>query len=240
MGKNIKAILMDSGRVLNGPATGDWFITPKFFEHIHEKNFTGIPRPRRRAAFAKAMTYILQQSLITTEEEEYRHFLEYYRIVFGELPELQVGEEVLQRLAWDYVHDYEKYTFFEDALDIIPQLHKEFKLAVVSDAWPSLENVFRKAEVRDYFSSFVISSQLGITKPHQGMYETALKELGVEPEEAVFIDDSSGNCDGAKGLGIHTLWLCRDYRAYIYNKLTGKEHTVIRSLREVPKALNRI
>lgn len=30
MENDIKAILLDSGRVLNGPVTGHWFITPKF------------------------------------------------------------------------------------------------------------------------------------------------------------------------------------------------------------------
>lgn len=51
---------------------------------------------------------------------------------------------------------------------------------MVSDAWPSLENVFRKAGLRDCFSSFVISSIKGIRKPHELMYKAALKELGVK------------------------------------------------------------
>jgi putative hydrolase of the HAD superfamily len=36
---SVKAILIDSGRVLNRPATGHWFITPKFFEHVDKKIF---------------------------------------------------------------------------------------------------------------------------------------------------------------------------------------------------------
>lgn len=101
----------------------------------------------------------------------------------------------------------------------------------------SLENVFIKAGFRDYFSSFVISSKLGITKPHEQMYRTALDEIKVFPEEAIFIDDSIKNCDGAKALGIKTLLLCRDFRQYIYNKFTCKNHSVIRSLREVKRYL---
>lgn len=238
--QKIKALLIDSGRVLSGPATGHWFITPKFFDHIDEKSFGAVPKQRRDAAFARAMEYILKQNLIVTEEEEYQHFLEYYRIVFEELEELQIEGATLENLTRDYVSDYEKYTFFEDAIEMLPKLHKDYKLAVVSDAWPSLENVFRKAALRDYFSSFIISSQLGVTKPHELMYLTALKELGVKPEEAVFIDDNSGNCDGARQLGIKTLWLCRDYRVFLFNKLTCRDHIVIRSLRDIPKALNRI
>jgi hypothetical protein len=42
MNKNIKAILFDSGKVLNGPTTGHWFISPEFFLHIKEKEFKAI------------------------------------------------------------------------------------------------------------------------------------------------------------------------------------------------------
>ena len=30
----IKAILFDSGKVMNGPRTDHWFVTPKLLEHI--------------------------------------------------------------------------------------------------------------------------------------------------------------------------------------------------------------
>lgn len=35
-----------------------------------------------------------------------------------------------------------KYTFYKDALKVIPELKLNYKLAVVSDAWPSLKDVF--------------------------------------------------------------------------------------------------
>ncbi len=38
--KGIKAIIFDSGRTLNVPRTGQWFITPNFFNIIENSNFT--------------------------------------------------------------------------------------------------------------------------------------------------------------------------------------------------------
>lgn len=108
-----------------------------------------------------------------------------------------------------------------------------YKLAVVSDAWPSLENVFRKAGLRDYFKSFVISSILGVTKPDELMYRTALNELGVSAEEALFIDDNMRNCDGAKKMGMNTILLCRDLKLYLKNKIICRNHKVIRSIRSL-------
>lgn len=40
----IKAVLFDSGRVLNGPASGHWFITPNFFDYVEKKAFVRISK----------------------------------------------------------------------------------------------------------------------------------------------------------------------------------------------------
>lgn len=237
MKSNIKAILFDSGKVLNGPVTGHWFITPNFFEFVNEKAFLSILKSQRNMAFSKAGEYIASQPLITTEEDEYKHFLEYYRILFKHLPDLRINEEQLINVTRDLVYNYEKYKFYEDALEVVPKLSKNYKLAVVSDAWPSLDNVFRNAELRDYFSAFVISSVKGINKPHELMYKTALEELEVKPEEAIFIDDSIKNCDGARKLGINSYVLSRDIRLYLYNKIMCTNHAVIRDLRDVGRVL---
>lgn len=233
----IKAVLFDSGRVLNGPVTGHWFITPNFFEFVDEKSFKAIGRKRRDNAFSKAGSYISMQSLIINEEEEFTHFLEYYRIFSNELPQLGLKDEEIKSIAEDLVYNYNKYKFFKDTIDVIPALSKKYKLAVVSDAWPSLENVFKNSGVRNYFSSFVISSIKGVTKPHELMFRAVLEELGILPEEAIFIDDSIKNCDGARKLGIQSFVLCREWRSYFYNRLACKNHSVIQNLNEIKKLL---
>lgn len=233
----IKAILFDSGKVLNVPATGHWHITLNFFTYVDKKIFNSISSSQKILAFNKAYEYINNQNLILDENEEYKHFLEYYNIFSKYLPQLQLRDEDVQAIAKDYVYNYSKYSFFDDAISLIPELSKSYKLAVVSDAWPSLENVFRKANLRDYFSSFIISSQKGVTKPNELMYKTALNELDVLPEEAIFIDDSIKNCAGAIKLGINSFVLCRDWRLYIYNQLCHRNYNIIRNLIDVKNLL---
>ena len=41
---NIKAILFDSGRVLNEPVTGHWFITPNFWKYVDINTFYNLDR----------------------------------------------------------------------------------------------------------------------------------------------------------------------------------------------------
>ncbi len=240
MGENtfkcVKALLFDSGRVLNYSAAGNWFITPNFFNYVDKKLFDAIPRSKRDFAFKKAGEYISTQKLIKTEEEEFVHFLKYYRVLFESVG-LQVGEDNIEAITKELVFNYDKYIFYQDAKEIVPALSTEYKLAIVSDAWPSLYNVYKKAGLRDYFDSFIISSVIGTRKPDKRMFTEALQELEVAPEDAIFIDDNIWNCDGAAKLGIRCFLLCRDSGMYWFFKLVCRKHKVIRNLQELNKYL---
>jgi FMN phosphatase YigB (HAD superfamily) len=50
----------------------------------------------------------------------------------------------------------------------------------------------------------VLSCEVGAHKPEAAIYRTALDALGVAPADAVFVDDQTAFCDGAKALGIDT------------------------------------
>lgn len=234
----IKAILFDSGRVLNRPTTGHWFMTPNFFEYINKEKFMAIKKSKRNNAFSNAYEYIVKQKFILTESDEYVHFLEYYKILANNLPELALTEDNIELLAKDYVYNYEKYTFFEDVPSTLKNLSQSYKLAIVSDAWPSLEGVFINMNLRKYFNSFIVSSQKGITKPNELMFRLALQELNIKPEESVFIDDNPKNCEVAKKFGITPVLLCRDFKYYIFTKIKYRDILVVRNLNDIYDILN--
>lgn len=236
---NIKAILFDSGRVLNGPVTGHWFITPNFWEYVNKDVFDSLDKSKIASAFAEADKYIITQKLMTTKDEEYKHFVKFYEIFSLRLPELQLYSETIENIARDLVFNPEKYVFYDDALSVIPELKDKCKLAIVSDAWPSLLDVYEENNMTSYFDSIVISSFLGTSKPDSKMYNTALEELDVKPEEAMFIDDSLKNCIGAIEVGINAVLLCRNKQVYIREKIksVGKKYRVINNLHQLYKII---
>ena len=236
---NIKAILFDSGKVLNAPATGHWFITPNFFEFVDKDKFEKADKKKIANAFREANKYISGQNLIATKEEEYKHFVEFYNIFSANLPELEMEQEQIEAVAKDLVYNPSKYVFYEDALQVVPRLSEKYKLAIVSDAWPSLLDVYADKGMDKYFDCFVISSILGVTKPHEKMYLTAIEKLGVATNEAVFVDDNLKNCMGAKKLGIYPVLLCRNKWVCMWNKFRsiGKGYAVIDSLEELKNVL---
>lgn len=216
--KDIKAILFDSGKVLNSPVTDNWFISPKFRNYVDKNKFNNINKKRISAAFDKALEYISQQKLITTKDDEYKHFVRFYEIFSSVLPELDLSSEDIKNIAEDLVFNIKKYAFYEDAVAVIPKLKSRYKLGIVSDAWPSLLDVYEQSDMIMYFDSFVISSLIGTTKPDKEVYITALKELNVKPKEVLFIDDSLKNCMGTVNVGINAILLCRSKKYTLKKK----------------------
>lgn len=229
----IKAILFDSGRVLNMSSTGHWFIPPNFYKYVNKEKFLSIDKEKVDKAFSNAQKYLFNEKLIRNREEELKHFLEFYRLFAENLPELKIKD--IENLAKDIVYNTNKYTFYKDVKEVIPRLKDKYRLAVVSDAWPSLENVFIEADMKKYFDIIVISTQIGVLKPDKKMYKTAIETLKINNSESIFIDDNIDNCIGAEKLGIKSILMSREN--YFENKGKYKNRIIIKDLYELEKIL---
>lgn len=206
---NIKAILFDSGHTLNYPRTGNWFIPPNFFKYVDRTLFASIDPGRINEAFSRAMKYLDSNHLVLDEATEYEQFTEFYRMISSEFSELEISNTAISDIAKDTVFNDNKFVFYDDVMEMIPKLSRNYMLGIVSDTWPSLERVYINTGLRGYFTTFVMSCALGIYKPDPIMYRTALSELGIKPCEALFVDDSIKNIEGAKMLGMHSVLILR-------------------------------
>ena len=61
------------------------------------------------------------------------------------------------------------------------------------------------ADLLPLFDVVVESSVVGCRKPERRFYELALEQLGVEPEQAVFLDDLGVNLKPARAMGMATI-----------------------------------
>ena len=57
-------------------------------------------------------------------------------------------------------------------------------------------------EVFGRFEDIVISGEAGVAKPDPQIYELLCERNGIEPAEAVFLDDSVINVEGALAVGM--------------------------------------
>ncbi len=73
-----------------------------------------------------------------------------------------------------------------------------------------LLGVLEDSGLRVHLDAVVISETFGIRKPRREIFDAVLKELGVEPAEALHVGDSlRADVGGAASLGIHTAWITR-------------------------------
>jgi putative hydrolase of the HAD superfamily len=59
--------------------------------------------------------------------------------------------------------------------------------------------------VLSLFDAIIESSQVGVRKPDPRFYELACERLGIEPQEAVFLDDLGVNLKPARAMGMTTI-----------------------------------
>jgi HAD superfamily hydrolase (TIGR01509 family) len=88
-------------------------------------------------------------------------------------------------------------------LRLIRRFHGDYRLAVLSNHPPGLDQWLRDWGIRDLFDVLYCSGDEGRVKPDPSVYFSTLDRLAVRPAEAVFIDDTEGHVTAARALGIH-------------------------------------
>ena len=99
-----------------------------------------------------------------------------------------------------------------EVLDIIQKLGNSFKIGLLSNA-PSdfLRNLLGQYDLEKYFDVIVISSEVGLIKPHPEIFTHILEKMEVTADKAIFIDDNQRNIIGAENVGIKSI-LYKDHK----------------------------
>jgi len=92
-----------------------------------------------------------------------------------------------------------------ELVDFIRALKSTYKIGIISNAWSQLTELLDHWGIRDAFDAMIGSGDVGFMKPDPRIYRLALEGLGVQPEEAVFVDDFLENVNGARALGMHAI-----------------------------------
>jgi putative hydrolase of the HAD superfamily len=88
-------------------------------------------------------------------------------------------------------------------LDFIQKLHGRYRLAILSNSPPGLDQWLADWKILNLFDAVFCSGDEGIIKPDPTAFKLTLERIGAEPAEAVFIDDTREHVKAARKLGIH-------------------------------------
>jgi putative hydrolase of the HAD superfamily len=205
---SVKRIFFDSGMVLVYPRSGEWFY-PTQYKNFCKSHSLPEKSIHQYLNYQNALSRLNSIKFVKDENEEYEVFNEFYSNLFHGIN--GKDDPALIKLCVDsIVLDNSKYRFYDDVKESIRKLNCKYELGIISDAWPSLKNVYMANGMLKYFEPFTISSMYGCTKKGYDLFRFALANAAQQPDECLFVDDSYENCKRARKLGMQVLVLNRN------------------------------
>jgi len=92
-------------------------------------------------------------------------------------------------------------------IDLLEKLtSKNFPIAVASSSFPEIiELILQKTGLRKHFQVVVSSQEAGKSKPEPDVFLLAAKQLGINPENCMVIEDSANGIKAAKAAGMRCI-----------------------------------
>ena len=211
-----KYIILDFGKVIAGPTTGYWDITPKFLELI-DINKIDIDK---FFEIRKKYGDILSEKVVNLEEE-FDMFFRFYKSI---LDELNISEDISKEIAYDRTYNTDKYSLYDNIYNELDSLKEKYKLLLLTDNWPCVIDYLNKYNLEDYFDKIYISSFYGVEKKDKLFFNYPIKDYNIKNGEALFIDDNELNLDIALEKGLDVILMDRD------NTINDSKYRIINDL----------
>ena len=88
----------------------------------------------------------------------------------------------------------------------IRKLHPRYKVGLLSNAWDDLrQTLHERWNIDGLFDEMIISAEVKMVKPDPRIFHLAVERLGVQPAEAIFIDDIAENVEAARREGLFAI-----------------------------------
>ncbi len=143
--------------------------------------------------------YFSVHPYINNWKQEKKWLLGHYNSIAKEIDE---KNSFLADKLFILTFDTYKYVMYPETIEVLEALKDDYKLAIISNALPSLDWSFDALDIRKYFENITISAYEGVEKPDKDIYISAIKNLGCQFEECIFIDDRIENVKAAESLGM--------------------------------------
>jgi putative hydrolase of the HAD superfamily len=153
-------------------------------------------------AFARNLT---PAERLQQERQWWRRLVQEVFVDFGEFPQFEDYFETLfaffsTAAAWELSPDT------KSTLAALKQ--RNLRLGVISNFDARLYDVLWSLELREYFASIHISSEVGAAKPEGEIFSAALQENQLSPQQAMHVGDSwHEDVQGAQRAGLRAIWL---------------------------------
>jgi 2-haloacid dehalogenase len=97
----------------------------------------------------------------------------------------------------------------EGAEQIVSALHQRYRLALITNGLKQVQRPrLERSALKDSFSAFIISEEVGAAKPDAAIFDAAFRQMGNPSRERVLIigDSLTSDIQGGNNYGIDTCW----------------------------------
>lgn len=216
----MKYIILDFGKVIAGPTTGDWFITPSFIKNV---DMSLIDKDK----FAEAIKKYgyLKDGIIKTLEEEYDAFYELYKLSLKDIG--YKDYEVAKDIAYNFVYENDKYKFYKNVAKQIRKLRENYTVILLTDNWPCVIRILKEKNMINLFDKIYVSSIYGYQKKDGYLFDDVINDYNINKNEAIFIDDNEELLDIAYSKGLDVRLMDRN------NEIEKSKYKIIHNLNNV-------
>ena len=118
--------------------------------------------------------------------------------------------EYAKKLNDDFLERTTRKTgLIDGAIELLTYLKPKYRMHILSNGFTEVQ--YKKIEnsgLRPYFDTIILSEEVGVNKPHPGMFTHALKRAGARCKQTVMIGDSwEADIVGAYRSRIDQIWL---------------------------------
>ena len=202
----IKYLILDMGRVLVEPASGDWLVTNEFLKNVDIKMIN----KEKLKETIKNSRYLLDEKAENLQEE-YKIIMNFYKTVFQNI-DYNITDEKLKNIVNNFVYDENnsKYILYKNVKEDLEKLSKKYTILMLSDNWPCAFEYLKKHDIDQYFTKIYISSVYGKRKKDKVLFDYPINEFNIKEKEALFIDDNEELLDIAVEKGMQVLHMDRN------------------------------
>jgi len=201
--------------------------------------------------------WLLQHRLGAVENFDHQGLFEFKKSVWKRHPQLQhhvsqiriqtlyelqraagYGEEEARSGAQQafevFLLERHKVVLYEEALGVLELLAQRYTLGALTNG---NANIY-KTDAAEYFDFAFLAEDIGASKPHPDMFQAALKQAGVAAQDIIHVgDDPEHDIQGARNMGMHTIWVNTRHKAWPRGKRADREIT---NLQQLPAAIESI
>lgn len=164
---------------------------------------------------------------ITSFEEEYSMFIEFYSKVLLECGYTKIKSDTVKKIAYNRTYENDKYLPYDNIKEELERLASKYILLLLTDNWPDVFIFLKEYGISDLFSKIYVSSVYGQLKKDGDFFDNPIRDFNIKNNEDIFIDDNETLLEVASSKGFEVRLMDRE------GKLKNSKFKIINNLSSI-------